>query len=202
VLLLLRRRRQLSQSDAIRSDTGTALDSVRSFFLLFLFTCPQYEPAHLFFCLLPFHLTFNTLRSVLLRMFDLCPLPGRDWFFSIDVVYMCVICSGSCRFNLWPSSLAVAIGAHFPSRVLSSFLADVCLVGLTRVLAFSKYYFPCIALNHLLKMLLLLALRCLSPRSLYRETLELFLLIVSLDVFCTCATLGWVGFQDLLAGRF
>jgi hypothetical protein len=35
VLLLLRRRRQLSQSDAIRSDTGTTLNSVRSFFLLF-----------------------------------------------------------------------------------------------------------------------------------------------------------------------
>jgi hypothetical protein len=103
-----------------------------------------------------------------------------------------------------PLSLAVAIGAHFPSRVLSSFLADVCLVGLTRVLAFSKYYFPRIALNRLLKMLLLLALRCLSPRSLFRETLELFalLLVISLDVFCVCTTLGWVGFQDLLARRF
>jgi hypothetical protein len=37
VLLLLRRRRQLSQSDAIRSDTGTTLNSVRSFFCYFFY---------------------------------------------------------------------------------------------------------------------------------------------------------------------
>jgi hypothetical protein len=43
---------------------------------------------------------YGTLRSALLHTFDLCPLLGRDWLFSINLVYMCVICSGSARFNL------------------------------------------------------------------------------------------------------
>jgi hypothetical protein len=86
-----------------------------------------------------------------------------------------------------------ATRALHPHCALIFTFASSCLIGLTWVLTFWKFFFYCVHCHRFLNIFFSPVVHCLSFRSLFREKLQLFhpLMIASLDKFCSLCLTGF-----------